>query len=114
MVSSSMTRFHGYKDVTVAGLLSLLAQDYPLREALIYPNRNLRLTFTELEWLARQTAKGLITIGVQPGDRVALWANNVPEWVILQFALAKIGAILVTVNTSLREAELEYLLKQSE
>jgi fatty-acyl-CoA synthase len=56
----------------------------------------------------------LISIGVEPGDRVALWAPNVPEWVVLQFALAKIGAILVTVNTSLRANEIEYLLRQSE
>ena len=48
------------------------------------------------------------------GDRVAVWATNVPEWIVLQFALAKIGAILVTVNTSLRAREIEYLLRQSE
>ena len=52
--------------------------------------------------------------GVKPHDHVALWATNVPEWVVLQFALAKIGAILVTVNTSLRARELDYLLRQSE
>src|SRR5215470_5982268 len=52
--------------------------------------------------------------GVERGERVALWATNVPEWVVLQFALAKIGAILVTVNTSLRASELDYLLRQSE
>jgi fatty-acyl-CoA synthase len=51
---------------------------------------------------------------VKPGDRVAVWATNVPEWIVLQFALAKIGAILVTVNTSLRAAEIEYLLKQND
>jgi fatty-acyl-CoA synthase len=52
--------------------------------------------------------------GVAPGDRVAVWATNVPEWIVLQFALAKIGAILVTVNTALRASEVEYLLRQSE
>ena len=52
--------------------------------------------------------------GVTTGDRVAVWATNVPEWIVLQFALAKIGAILVTVNTSLRAHEIEYLLRQSE
>src|SRR5262249_20604262 len=64
--------------------------------------------------VARTVARGLIGIGVEKGDRVAVWATNVPEWIILQFALAKIGAILVTVNTSLRSHELEYLLGQSE
>ncbi|HEY7914695.1 MAG TPA: AMP-binding protein [Blastocatellia bacterium] len=103
-----------YRDVTLGELLSRLARHYPQNEALIYPDRGLRYDFSHLEWLARQTAKGLLSLGIERGDRVALWAPNVPEWVVLQFALAKIGAVLVTVNTSLREAELEYLLKQSE
>jgi fatty-acyl-CoA synthase len=103
-----------YRDVKLGELLSLLAKDYPQKEALIYPDRSLRYNFSELDWLARQIAKGLLDVGIRRGDRVALWAPNVPEWIALQFALAKIGAILVTVNTSLRAAELEYLLKQSE
>ncbi len=103
-----------YRDVTVGGLLTLLAHDYPQQEAMIYPGRKLRYTFGQLEDLTCQIAKGLLSLGIQHGDRVAVWATNVPEWVVLQFALAKIGAILVTVNTSLRGAELEYLLHQSE
>jgi fatty-acyl-CoA synthase len=74
----------------------------------------LRWTFRELEAEARLIARGLIAAGVQRGDRVAVWSTNVPEWIVLQFALAKIGAILVTVNTSLRAREIEYLLRQSE
>src|SRR5262245_33604428 len=104
----------GYLDITIGELLALLARDYPQNDALVYPNRELRYSFSNLEWLSRQIAKGLIDVGVQPDDRVALWATNVPEWIVLQFALAKIGAALVTVNTSLRAAELEYLLKQSD
>ncbi len=103
-----------YRDVTVGELLALLARDWPQNDALIYPDRELRYDFSQLEWMARQIAKGLIAAGVERGDRVALWATNIPEWVVLQFALAKIGAILVTVNTNLRGAEIEYLLKQSE
>src|SRR5262249_22154000 len=103
-----------YRDITVGGLLTQLARDFPNNECLIYPNRGLRYDFSHLEWISRQIAKGLVAIGINRGDRVALWAPNVPEWVILQFALAKIGAILVTVNTSLRTSELEYLLKQAE
>lgn len=103
-----------YRDVAVGELLALLARDYPQNEALIYPDRGLRYDFSELEWLARKIAKGLVSLGIEPGDRVALWAPNVPEWVVLQFALAKIGAVLVTVNTSLHSAEIEFLLKQSE
>ncbi len=103
-----------FRDVTVGGLLTQLARSIPAGEALVYTDRNLRLTFAELEAKARLIARGLISIGVQRGDRVAVWATNVPEWVVLQFALAKVGAILVTVNTSLRANEIDYMLRQSE
>jgi fatty-acyl-CoA synthase len=98
----------------VGRLLTQLAQALPDRPALVYSHRNLRFTFRELENEARLIACGLMGIGVRTGDRVAVWATNVPEWIILQFALAKIGAILVTVNTSLRAREIAYLLRQSE
>lgn len=112
--SEAVERPRGYQDVRVGELLALLARDYPAHEALIYPDRGLRYDFSQLEWMAREIGKGLISLGIEAGDRVALWAPNVPEWVVLQFALAKIGAVLVTVNTSLRAGEIEYLLKQSE
>lgn len=103
-----------YRDVTVGALLTRLAESLPNHEALVYADRNLRWTFAELEAEARLIARGLLALGVQRGERVAVWATNVPEWVVLQFALAKIGAILVTVNTALRAHEIEYLLRQSE
>lgn len=103
-----------FRDVTVGQLLSRLAESLPDHEALVYSDRHLRFTFRELETEARLIACGLLGIGVRRGDRVAVWATNVPEWIVLQFALAKIGAILVTVNTSLRAREIEYLLRQSE
>jgi len=103
-----------YRDVTVGALLTRLAGAIPENEALIYPDRDLRWTFADLEAEARLIARGLMACGVEQGERVALWATNVPEWVVLQFALAKIGAILVTVNTGLRAHELDYLLRQSE
>jgi fatty-acyl-CoA synthase len=103
-----------HRDTSVGTLLSVLAGEQPQREALVYSHANLRWTFRELNDEARLVARGLLASGVKRGDRVALWATNVPEWVILQFALAKIGAILVTVNTSLKAAEIEYLLRQNE
>ena len=103
-----------FRDVTVGQLLTALAGTLPEREALVYSDRNLQWTFAELEREARLIARGLIAAGVDRGDRVAVWATNVPEWIVLQFALAKAGAILVTVNTSLRAREIEYLLRQSE
>jgi fatty-acyl-CoA synthase len=110
----ALDSLRAYQDVSVGELLALLARDYPQNEALIYPDRALRFDFSQLEWLARKVARGLLSLGIERGDRVALWAPNVPEWVVLQFALAKIGAVLVTVNTSLRATEIEFLLKQSE
>jgi fatty-acyl-CoA synthase len=112
--SEAFEKPRAYQNVRVGELLVLLARDYPQNEALIYPDRGLRYDFNQLEWMAREVAKGLLSLGIETGDRVALWAPNVPEWVVLQFALAKIGAVLVTVNTSLRTAEIEYLLQQSE
>jgi fatty-acyl-CoA synthase len=102
-----------YKDVTVGELLTRLADALPDREGLVYADGP-RFTFAALEREARTMARGLIAAGVRPGERVVLWATNVPEWVVLQFALAKIGAILVTANTSLRGRDIDYLLRQSE
>src|SRR5947207_13919595 len=102
-----------YKDVTVGDLLTRLARALPSNYALVYVDGP-RFTFSELDAEARTIARGLLALGVAPGERVVVWATNVPEWVVLQFALAKIGAILVTANTSLRARDIEYLLKQSE
>jgi fatty-acyl-CoA synthase len=103
-----------YRDITVGALLTRLADDLPGREALVYSHAGERWTFRALDDEARLMARGLVASGVGPGDRVAVWATNVPEWIVLQFALAKIGAILVTVNTALRAQEIAYLLKQSD
>jgi fatty-acyl-CoA synthase len=103
-----------FRDITIGRLLTNLAGAIPDNEALVYPDRELRLTFAELEAEACLIARGLMASGIERGERVALWATNVPEWIVLQFALAKIGAILVTVNTSLRANEIDYLLRQSE
>src|SRR5213596_2298383 len=102
-----------YRDVTVGALLTRLARELPDHEALVYANGP-RFTFERLEQEARTIARGLMACGVERGERVVLWATNVPEWIVLQFALAKIGAILVTANTSMRSRDIDYLLRQSE
>lgn len=113
-MSSQSTTPPPFRDVTVGALLTRLAATLPDHEALVYADRNLRLSFAQLEAEARLIARGLLASGVERGERVALWATNVPEWVVLQFALAKIGAVLVTANTALRANEMDYLLRQSE
>ena len=102
-----------YQDVSVGDLLARLARALPSHEALVYVDGP-RYTFRELDDEARTVAKGLMAFGVAAGERVVVWATNVPEWIVLQFALAKIGAILVTANTSLRARDIDYLLRQSE
>jgi len=101
-----------FRDLTVGDLLTHLARALPERPALLYENGP-RYTFADLEREARLVARGLIGHGIRPGERVVVWATNVPEWIVLQFALAKVGAILVTANTSLRANEIEYLVRQS-
>jgi fatty-acyl-CoA synthase len=95
-------------------VLARQAAQRPDRPALIYPELGLRWTFQQLEEQAQTCARGLASLGIGKGERVALWSTNLPEWVVLFFGLAKIGAVMVTVNTLLRKHELEYLLSQSE
>ncbi|MDD2271702.1 MAG: AMP-binding protein [Desulfuromonadaceae bacterium] len=99
---------------TVGGLLDDMARRYPDNEAVVYPERNLRYSYKQFNDTCRQVAKGLLRLGIKKGDNVSIWAYNVPEWLLLQFATAKIGAVLVTVNTSYKSAELEYILNQSD
>ena len=100
--------------ITVGDLLDRTAANYPDTEALVYVDRNLRYTYAQFREKCNTVAKGLLRLGIKKGDHVAIWATNVPEWVILQFATGKIGAVLVTVNTNYKAHELEYILKQSD
>src|ERR1035437_2289166 len=90
---------------TVGSLLDDMARRYPDNEALVYPERGLRYSYKQFNDICRQIAKELLRLGIKKGDNIAIWAYNVPEWVLLQFASAKIGAILVTVNTSYKSVE---------
>ena len=101
-------------DLTIGDLLDKVANKYPDKDALIYLNPRLRYSYHEFCSICNKVAKGFLRLGVKKGDHLAILANNVPEWVITQFATAKIGAILVAVNTFYRTFELEYLLKQSD
>lgn len=102
------------REWTLGQVLDHTVARFPDNEALVYPDRNYRQTWSEFGALVDDFAKGLMALGVQKGEKVAVWATNVPYWVALQFATAKIGAILITVNTNYREHELRYLLTHSE
>ncbi len=99
---------------TMGGLLEDVTRRFPGNDALVYPGLGLRYSYKEFDLLTDRVAKGLINLGIQKGDNVAIWATNVPEWVVLQFATAKVGAVLVTVNTNYKSTELEYVLSQSD
>ena len=101
-------------EITLGQLLDRVASEHPDREAVVYPDRNLRYTYREFQAAVDELAKGLMGLGVVKGQKVAVWATNVPYWLVMLFATAKIGAILLTVNTAYRSAELKYLLSNSE
>ncbi|MFD4489039.1 AMP-binding protein [Lysinibacillus fusiformis] len=99
---------------TIGQLLDEQSKKYPQNEALVYADRNLRMTYEQLNCQARLIARGLMALGIEKGDHIAVWTTNIPEWVQLQFGTGKMGAPIVTVNTNYRASELEYLLKQSD
>src|SRR5919206_2496807 len=86
---------------------------YGDREALVSVQQGVRFTYVQLADAIERTARALIAAGIQPGDRVGIWAPNCAEWVLTQFATAKAGIILVNVNPAYRTSELEYALRQS-
>ncbi len=102
------------REITIGQLLDETTEKYPDNDFVVYVDRDFRLTYREFSELVDNLAKGLMALGVQKGEKVAIWATNVPYWVALQFATAKIGAILLTVNTYYKRDELAYLLRQSE
>lgn len=99
---------------TIGQLLDEQSKKYPKNEALVYADRDLRMTYEELNHQSRLVARGLMALGIEKGDHIAVWTTNVPEWVQLQFGTGKMGAPIVTVNTNYRAHELEYLLRQSD
>ncbi|AYN11236.1 fatty acid CoA ligase family protein [Pseudomonas putida] len=86
---------------------------FPEREALVVHHQALRYTWRQLADAVDQHARALMALGVQPGDRLGIWAPNCAEWCITQFASAKVGAILVNINPAYRSSELDYALGQS-
>jgi fatty-acyl-CoA synthase len=105
-------------DLTLGDLLDRRADEIPDKEAIVYDypeiGLELRLTYGQYRDIVNRLAKGLIALGVERGDHVAVWATNVPEWIFLQLALAKVGGVIVTINTNYRAAEIEYALRQGD
>jgi fatty-acyl-CoA synthase len=86
---------------------------WPDNQAIVSVDRGFRMTCRQFGDLVDRLSRGLMALEVKKGEKVAVWATNSPYWVALPFATAKIGTVLLTVNTNYRAAELSYLLKQS-
>jgi fatty-acyl-CoA synthase len=98
----------------IGQVLAETARRYADREALVFPQLGRRWTWRKFATDVDAAARGLVALGIQTGEHVALWATNVPEWVLLQFATARIGAVLVNINPAYRPFELQYVLAQSD
>lgn len=100
--------------ITIGALVDQMAKDYPDNEALVYHELDLRYTYEQFRQVCNRAAKGFMKLGIKKGESLSIWGNNVPQWVISQFATGKMGAVMVTVNTNYKGFELDYLLKQSD
>ncbi|MGW1837795.1 AMP-binding protein [Streptomyces sp. NPDC002067] len=100
-------------DRTIGADLTRTVARHGDREALVDVGSGRRWTYTELEYAVDEVALGLLAHGIGNGDRVGIWSPNCPEWVLLQYATARVGAVLVNVNPAYRTHELGYVLRQS-
>jgi len=98
---------------TIGASLEATTERFPDREVLVSRHQNLRYTYATFSQEVDLVARGLLARGVEVGDRVGIWSPNRSEWAVVQYATAKVGAILVTVNPAYRSAELAFVLRQS-
>ncbi len=102
------------RKTTLGALLDEVASRFPENEVLVDIPKGRRYSYRGLQRVVDQMAKGFLKIGLKKGEHIALWAPNLSEWIIAEFALAKIGAVLVSVDINCQVQQLEYLLKQSD
>ena len=102
------------RTLTIGQAFDATAAAFPGQDAVVYADRDYRLTWRQFQEEVDRCARGLMGLGVVKGEKVAVWATNVPHWVTLQFATAQIGAVLLTINTNCKSSEIDYLLRQSE
>ncbi|MCL2066416.1 MAG: AMP-binding protein [Treponema sp.] len=103
-----------YIEKTLGGLLCEKAEAQPDHDFIVYADRNLRFTYAEFNKRVTELALGFLSIGLKKGDHVGIWATNVPDWNTVFFACARLGLVIITVNTGYKTHELEYVLKQSD
>ncbi len=101
-------------ETTIGQLVDGVADQFGDYSALEYHKLGIHYNYREFRDVCNAAARGFMALGIEKGEHIAIWANNVPEWVYTQFSTGKMGAVLVTVNTNYRSFELEYLMKQSD
>lgn len=99
---------------TIGEWLEYWVEKTPEKEYIVYSDRDLRFTWKDFDGRVNNMAKGLLAIGVKPGSHVGIWATNVPDWLTFLYAGAKIGAVLVTINTNYKQHELEYIVDNAD
>ncbi|HBM10751.1 MULTISPECIES: AMP-binding protein [Pseudomonadaceae] len=99
--------------MTIGAAFDRAVERFSDREALVVRHQNLRYTWAQLAEEVDRCARGLLALGLKPGERVGIWSPNNAQWCIAQFATAKVGVVLVNINPAYRLNELEYALKQS-
>ena len=117
-MNKNLAYTYGASDISLIGEtidqnLRKTVEKYPNKEALISVHQNYRVSYAEFYAQVTAVAKGLIALGVKQGDRVGIWSPNCYEWTLLQYATAKIGAIMVNINPAYRTSELIYVINQS-
>ena len=117
-MNKNLAYTYGASDISLIGEtidqnLRKTVEKYPNKEALISVHQDYRVTYAEFYAQVTAVAKGLIALGVKQGDRVGIWSPNCYEWTLLQYATAKIGAIMVNINPAYRTSELIYVINQS-
>jgi fatty-acyl-CoA synthase len=98
---------------TIGANFDRVVAAYPERDALVVRGQDVRWSYAELAVRVDRVARALLAIGLQPGDRMGIWAPNCAEWLLIQYASAKAGVILVNINPAYQTSELEYVLNQS-
>jgi fatty-acyl-CoA synthase len=106
---------HGAHDIPLIGepigsYLDALAARFGEHDALVVPHQGIHWTYEEFNERVTRVAAGLLGLGLQPGARVGIWSQNCAEWVLVQFATARAGLVMVNINPAYRRAELEYVL----
>jgi fatty-acyl-CoA synthase len=96
---------------TIDGVLKAAAGEMPHHPALIVPFQSRRFTFADFDREVERAARGMLACGLQPGERIGIWAPNCTEWLLTMFAAARAGLILVNVNPAYRSSELQYALR---